>query len=155
MAKLGCKSKKLGKPNRTHGMVKSVEYRTWAHMIGRCEDVNDKSYKSYGGRGIKVCERWRESFENFFEDMGFRPEGHSIERIDVNANYEPSNCKWIPIEEQSKNKQNTKKYLYKGEELTLMEIVNLTGLPKTTAFRWLKAGQSLDKKPWARYSRSE
>lgn len=137
---------------KTHGMTGTVEYRSWAHAIGRCEDKNDKAYKNYGGRGIKVCERWRNSFENFFLDMGKRPSGYSIERIDVNGNYEPLNCKWATTLEQSRNKRNTKKYDYKGEQLTLMEIVALTGLPKTTAFRWLNANQSLDKKPWARFT---
>lgn len=88
------------------------EYKMFHAIKQRCYNPNNFKYKDYGGRGIIMCDRWVEEgvngFLNFLEDMGDRPEGnYSIERIDVNANYEPSNCKWITMSEQSMNKRNT------------------------------------------------
>jgi hypothetical protein len=87
------------------------EYKIWSQMKGRCMNINHKKYQNYGGRGISVCDRWTEKgtgYTNFIEDMGYKPSSkHSIERIDVNGNYEPSNCKWILISEQSLNKTDT------------------------------------------------
>lgn len=82
----------------------SGTYHTWDAMLQRCLNPNNRNYYWYGERGITVCARWLD-FANFFADMGERPEGYSIERIDVNGNYEPSNCKWIPKGEQWKNRR--------------------------------------------------
>jgi len=80
------------------------EYQTWVKIIDRCENENNKDFVNYGGRGIMVCERWRNSFENFLSDMGKRPSSkHSIDRIDVNGDYEPSNCRWTTKEIQARN----------------------------------------------------
>lgn len=87
-----------------HGQDGTPTYRCWVSMRFRCSNPNHHRWKDYGGRGIRVCERW-ESFENFYADMGNRPDGYSIERINVNGNYEPSNCKWIPLADQSKNRR--------------------------------------------------
>jgi hypothetical protein len=85
------------------------EYQIWSQMKGRCSNKNHKKYSNYGGRGINVCDRWTEKgtgYTNFIQDMGIRPTNkHSIERVDVNGNYEPSNCIWILISEQGWNKQ--------------------------------------------------
>ena len=88
--------------NFKHGLTDTRENRIWRGMLTRCRNLNHKDFKYYGGRGIRVCERW-EVFENFLADMGPCPEGYSIERVDNNRNYEPSNCKWIPQEDQAKN----------------------------------------------------
>ena len=79
---------------------------SWRNMVQRCTNPNHTAYRYYGGRGIRVCDRWL-SFPNFLDDMGTRPAGYSIERIDVNGNYEPSNCKWIPRLDQWKNRRKT------------------------------------------------
>ena len=101
---------RLLESNIKHGKCGSGEYITWCSMIERCSNHNNKSYKYYGGRGIIVCDRWRHSFENFYEDMGDRPEGMTIDREDNDGNYEPSNCRWATIEEQCYNKRTTPKF---------------------------------------------
>ena len=104
----GCLAKTA---SRTHGMCTTKIYHIWGSLNTRCSNPNDADYSTYGGRGITVCDRWRESFENFFADMGGTySEGLSIERNDVNGNYEPSNCKWIPFPEQFHNMRKTIRY---------------------------------------------
>lgn len=82
------------------------EYYTWQSVKQRCTNCNATSYENYGGRGIKVCDRWFNSFANFLEDMGDAPtKNHSIERVNVNGDYEPNNCIWIPLAEQKFNRR--------------------------------------------------
>ncbi len=95
-----------------HGLRYTSEYKTWVNIRQRCYNPNDKKYAYYGGRGITVCERWRQSFLNFLNDMRFKPTPkHSIDRIDNRGNYCPKNCRWAAEEQQIKNR--SKNYLKK------------------------------------------
>ena len=92
----------------THGKSKDPIYRLWNDIKKRCLNVKSEAYPDYGGRGITVCERWINSFENFIADMGMKPSPDlTLERINVNGNYEPLNCKWATWIEQYWNKRNT------------------------------------------------
>ncbi len=90
---------------QTAGGQTSREYRSWRDMIQRCTNPKNKRWQSYGGRGISVCSRWLESFEAFYADMGPRPEGKTLDRRNVNGNYEPDNCRWATDAEQAQNKR--------------------------------------------------
>jgi hypothetical protein len=102
-------------------------------MLDRCSKPSQESYRLYGERGVTVCERWRESFENFLGDMGRKPtSSHSIDRIDVEGNYEPSNCRWATPKQQGRNKRTNRIINHNGLSLTLVEWTERTGIKATT-----------------------
>ena len=119
----GCLKRELNKAQfLTHNLSNTSEHRSWMSMRQRCLNPNEPRYKSYGGRGIKICDRWIESFENFLEDLGFKPTlKHTLERKDVNGDYTPENCCWATNKEQSRNRQDTIYFEISGEKKSLIE----------------------------------
>lgn len=106
-------------------------YQTWADMRGRCRNPNNVGWADYGGRGISVCERW-DSFHAFIEDMGERPAGFSLDRIDVNGNYEPSNCRWASRTTQNLNRRAAKFVDIGGVQYRAYDLAKLSGLKADT-----------------------
>jgi hypothetical protein len=127
---------------------KVPEHTVWMLMRWRCNGKGSKRDTArYFGRGIRVCERWEESFENFYSDMGPRPSPkHTIERTDSNGNYEPSNCKWATMVEQANNRCNNRIVFYRGTKTTLRSAIRLAGdvVRKDTARRRLELGWSIE-----------
>jgi hypothetical protein len=127
-----------------HGHTKkglhSREYSTWHSMIQRCTNPRTTGYSHYGGRGISVCTRWRESFNSFLEDMGKRPAGHSLERIDVNGNYEPSNCRWATSVDQGRNKRDNRNLTINGITRTVSDWARESGIKRITIQARLRKG---------------
>lgn len=108
--------------NTTHGLSRAHprEYRSWKDMRARCNNPNDSDFADYGGRGIRVCDRWGD-FAAFFADMGARPEGHTLDRIDVDGGYEPGNCRWADAGQQANNKRSNVVYEMDGRTQTLQQ----------------------------------
>ena len=114
----GCLRRELytkhGHNRKNHGKsIRTREYATWNNMLQRCSNTKDEKYPRWGGRGITVCERWK-TFENFFADMGFRPQGKTLDRIDNDGNYEQGNCRWATPTEQQNNRRISKGISYEG-----------------------------------------
>lgn len=116
--------------NYKHGKRHSSVYIRWHSMRSRCNNPNKSSYRHYGGRGIKVCERWQK-FENFYADMGDPPPGMTLERVNVNGDYCPENCKWATQKAQCNNQRHVKKITFNGKTLTISEWAEETGFPYT------------------------
>lgn len=126
--------------SRTRTTGTTREYYSWQHMKGRCLKTTNKSYKCYGGRGIIVCDRWQgeHGFENFLDDMGEMPKGYSIERKDVNGNYEPSNCFWLPKNLQGKNTRLNRWIEHQGKRLIMSDWAKEFKVDCRTLHRLLK-----------------
>lgn len=118
-----------------HGMHLSSEYNSWAMMKSRCANPNNPVFSYYGGRGIQVCDRWLESFEAFLADMGRKPNrSFSIDRIDVNGNYEPSNCRWADKREQAQNTRANRDVTVDGVTMCVTEWARITGISISTIY---------------------
>lgn len=130
----------------THGASKTVEHKLWEAMIERCENRNNKHFGLYGGRGIKVCARWRESFAAFLSDMGKRPStSHSLDRFpNTNGNYEPSNVRWATSKQQGRNKRNNRLLEFNGETLCASEWAERYGLDPSALGARLRLGWSIE-----------
>lgn len=134
----------------THGHTKNrsttPEYRTWRSMMMRCYDPKHVVFHQYGGQGITICSRWKSSFENFLADMGKRPKGKSIERINTRGNYEPVNCRWATSTEQGYNKICSRLITAFGRTLCLSEFARQKGLsPRIVRDRIFKLNWSTEK----------
>lgn len=133
----------------THGRGNTAnpEYACWSNMRQRCLTPGATNYKDYGGRGIKVCDRWLNSFENFIADMGMPPTPkHQIERRDNNGNYEPSNCYWATRKEQANNQRSTVILTLNGESKTISQWAEKSGLGYRTFYqRVTRYGYSLER----------
>lgn len=104
-------------------------YRSWQAAKDRCHNPNNSKYPSYGARGITMCERWRNSFSAFLEDMGERPEGMTLDRIDQCKGYEPGNVRWATLSEQNVNRGSTRLYRWRGSWMTIREIATVENIP--------------------------
>lgn len=134
----GCYSREKAKQRATkHGESHSApEYVAWYEMQKRCLDEKNHKYSIYGARGITICDRWLNSYENFLADMGRRPSPkHSLDRIDVNGNYEPSNCRWASVKEQANNRRDNIHITWNGVTKTLSQWAESTGI-KYATIRW-------------------
>ena len=148
----------LSNENKTsHGMNDTKLNGVWRDMKYRCSNPNSKYFKNYGGRGIRVCSEWNE-FEEFYKwsvNNGYK-EGLSIDRINSNGNYAPSNCRWVDMKTQQRNRGNNRKVEYDNKNLCLTEWAEITGLhPKTIAYR-LNNGWSVEDaltKPKGKYNK--
>ena len=135
---------KRSKNREFHGMSKTPIYRTWKRMRNRCYDTGNPYYMDYGGRGIRVCDRWRNSFLAFYEDMGDAPEGMSIDRKDVNGDYSPKNCRWATPSTQSNNQRSNINLSFKGKTMTLMQWSRHLGIKYATLKARALCGKSVE-----------
>lgn len=145
----------VGKHMVTHGDTKTRLFKIWSSMHERCERPAHKHFKDYGGRGIRVCEEWKvyEAFRKWSLENGYG-EKLSIDRIDVDGNYEPSNCRWATMKEQQNNKRNNHKLCFNGETHTITEWSEITGIGKTTIKERLNHGWTTEEaltKPVRKY----
>ncbi len=120
------------------------EESTYRNMLSRCYNPRATGYENYGGKGVKVCDRWRESFWNFYEDMGNRPEKHTLDRISVDGDYTPDNCRWASWEEQANNKSDTVYLEFDNETLSLSMWARKVGIMPNTLLYRLQRGWSVD-----------
>lgn len=132
--------------NRKHGGKGTKLYEVWRSMRYRCENPNNQAYPMYGARGIRVCAEWKDfaSFREWALSNGYE-NGLSIDRIDVNGNYEPSNCRWTDCKTQMNNRRNTPHFEYGGKSMTISEWSQALGIPRSTILNRLKRGWSFDK----------
>ena len=124
----GCRLAIVRANLKTHGLTDTPEYVSWSSMIQRCTNSKRRGFRHYGGRGISICDQWRHSFETFLADMGPRPDGTSIDRIDVDGNYEPSNCRWATDAQQARNRTNRK---LRPHQIAQIRWLVSVGMPKT------------------------
>jgi len=138
----GClRSEMIAAKNETHGAVGTPIYETWQGMKARCLNPKTAAYKNYGGRGITICQEWL-TFEGFLADMGERPEGCTLERIDNNKGYIKDNCRWATVAEQSRNTRQNKFLSKNGKTMCMMDWAKETGIPYPTIQDRVRRGWS-------------
>ena len=128
-------SRRTPPSQRTHGHSyvdgkATPEYNAWSSMKRRCLNSKTPSFKDYGGRGIRICDEWSRSFIEFLADVGLRPTPyHSLDRINNDGHYEPSNCRWASRRQQALNRRNTRFLVFEGDHVTLTELSEIAGIP--------------------------
>lgn len=144
LASCGCKHDELsGDATRKHGMHESTEFIIWLGIKQRCYNSKSKAYPYYGGRGIVMCDAWLESFEQFFADMGRRPSKlHSIDRIDNDGPYSPSNCQWATRKQQRINQRGVVLYDLNGDAVTVADAAKASGLKPSTVHMRMRRGMT-------------
>ena len=144
---LGLAQRRAAGNSRKHKYGRSTclsEYKSWWSMVARCTNTNHKSYPNYGGRGVTVCERWLNSFPAFVDDMGKRPKGKTLDRINSDKGYCPENCRWSTMTEQGNNRRNNRLLEYNGATHTAMEWVRLLNLKSATVYDRLRRNLPVD-----------
>jgi hypothetical protein len=121
-----------GDRTRTHGMSGTAIYSIWDSMIQRCYNQNRRDFKSYGANGVTVCEKWRASFIEFFNDMGHRPDGMSLDRINPEKGYSPDNCRWATTRQQARNRRVNRMLTHDGKTMCLQEWAEEVGINNIT-----------------------
>lgn len=132
-----------GGTDKRHGMSHSPTHRTWVQMRARCQRPSSDGWQAYGGRGIRVCERW-ESFENFLADMGHRPPGMTLDRLDVNGDYSKANCRWASATQQASNRRNNRLFTLDGVTLTQSQLCRNFGINWCTVRDRLSRGWTVE-----------
>lgn len=133
-----------GRKGRTHGKTRTPTYSVWRGMLARCYTEDHIGYRWYGARGIRVCNRWA-SFECFLEDMGEQPDGMQIDRIDNDGNYEPGNCRWATPTQNMRNRSDTVRHEFMGQNLTAPEWAEVSGIYYPTLKSRLYHGWSIER----------
>lgn len=143
----GClRNEKTVERQTTHGRRNTSEYNVWRSMRDRCFNPNSEYSAEYAGRGIIVCQRWNESFSDFFADMGARPSpSHTIDRIDNDGNYEPGNCRWATKREQANNRRSNRRLTFMGVTCGVSEWADRQGLGRSTVEWRIKRGWSVER----------
>lgn len=129
-------------PRNFHGLSGTPIYAVWTAMKQRCYNPQEPAYKDYGARGITVCERWRSSVEKFAADMGERPAGGTLERVDVDGPYTPENCKWASTHEQQRNRRNNTRVILHGKQMVLTDACIALGAAGTHAYWYINKGMT-------------
>jgi len=123
-----------------NGLSGTRTYKSWSCMVRRCSINTSNRWKHYGGKGVTVCDRWKSSYSNFLEDMGERPDGKTLDRIDTGGDYCKENCRWLTPKEQGRNKKNNKLVTHNNKTATLAEWQEITGIDADTLSWRLKSG---------------
>lgn len=142
--RVGGEFRMLSRMKKNSGASEHPLYKSWYAMHARCYDPRCHIYKSYGARGIAVCSSWN-TFEIFCSDMGERPLGHTLDRINVNGDYEPSNCRWSSYKSQARNRRDSRPpILFRGSMMTPPQIADVTGVHQNNIYRWIDQGADVD-----------
>ena len=134
-------------PSYKHGLTNTPLFRTWSNAKSRCCDVNSVPFKDYGGRGITVCDEWKNDFQAFYDwaiSSGYKA-GLTLDRIDNNKGYSPDNCRWATMKEQSNNRRNNAHLVFRGERKTVTQWAEDTGISRNTLYKRLSNGWDVER----------